>query len=196
MNLSPESQGRGVVWSARGIPLSAAKPQSKGAVIALAVVSVFLLLPFAGIVASALSNSGGMLAVVGPLVVGVFALVLLLAVAWGLLRVFRAGARLVGTELVARGAVRTRRVDLATARHVRLTSSGSGWNAGAAIPTLDASMDAYHRSLTVHFPGARRGYLPRSEVEALVAAIRAGQRTGLEAQQAENTIGALYLRAS
>lgn len=182
--------------SPQAVPLSAGKPQSKRAVIALVVVGVFVLLPFGGIVASALSKSSGALAVVGPLVVGVLGLVLLVAVVWGLLRVFRAGAQLIGTELVARGAVRTRRVDLATARHVRLTSSGSGWKAGAAIPTLDVHMDADQRSLTVYFTGARRGYLPRSEVEALVAAIRAGQRTGLEAQQAENTINELYLRAA
>lgn len=169
---------------------------NKVTVIALAVVSVVFVLPLAGVIAYAFSRFGGAFAVIGPLLMGVFVLGLLFAVVWGLVRVHRMGALLEGTELTVRpGAFTTRRVDLATAAQLRLTNH-TGWSVSSPIPFLYAGGDAQGRTATVVFGRARNGYLPLPEVEALVATIRAGAREGVVAQQAEQAVQELYLRAA
>ncbi|WP_216212419.1 hypothetical protein [Amycolatopsis aidingensis] len=163
--------------------------------IVLAMLCVIVVLPVGALSIVAFSRMDGGFASSFVFVLGFLGLVLVSFLGWGLLRAFRAGAYLEGTELVARGALRRRRADLASAQSLRLTRSSSGWNARALIPTLDASHDAHGRSVTIHFGGHVNGFLPQAEVEALVRAISAGSRTGLPAQQAEHTIKELYLLA-
>lgn len=162
--------------------------------IVLVPVVVLVVLPLGIIIASAFSRFGGVMAVAGPLAMGLLMLVLVVSLVWGLLRVFRAGAHLEGTELVVRpGAFSTHRVDLATAGQLRLANESSGMS---AVPTLYAWTDAQGRSARVTFGRARNGFLPHAEVEALAAAIRAGARQGAMAQQAEHAVQELYLRAA
>ncbi|MQA78391.1 MAG: hypothetical protein GEV10_07925 [Streptosporangiales bacterium] len=178
------------------LTLTAAGLPSFGRILLIVLVPVVVLmvLPLGPIIASAFSRFGGAMSVAGPLFIGLLLLGLLVALVWGLLRVFRAGAHLEGTELTVRpGAFSTHRVDLASARQLRLAAESSGMS---AVSTLFAGMDAQGRSAKVAFGRARNGYLPLHEVEALVAAIRTGARQGVEAQQAEHAIQELYLRAA
>jgi hypothetical protein len=177
------------------IQLSAGIPTlNKVMVFVLTAVAV-VVLGFVGLVASALSRSSGSLAVVGPALVGGFAVVAAFALVWGLARAIRSGAYVEGTELVVRGAFTTQRVDLATAQRLRLNDANPSVPS-AMVPVLGAYGDAKGRSATVVFRSSSNGFLPVHEVEALTHAIRAGHRTGIAAEQAEQVVRELALRAA
>jgi|GEM_PF-5530258 len=172
------------------VGISAVRKATVGVLIGLAFV---VLLPLGVLAGSGLAQSGlDVLAVGGPLMLGFLGLILLAVIAWGVSNAVRNSAYLQGTELVVRKALRTQRVDLATARVLRLTQSQSGWHSRPLVPTLEARDDVQQRSLMVHFGLHRDGFLPLYEVQALVAAIQAGSRVDVSAYQAERTIQDLH----
>lgn len=125
---------------------------------------------------------------------GLFGVLVLVAALWSILRIARLSATLYGSEVLWRGALTTRRVDLATAQKVR-TSDQAGTTPSGRIPILEVMSDAHGRSLTLRFASAARGYLPRYEVDALAAAVRSGRRDPLSSAQAEQAVQQLYARA-
>lgn len=176
--------------------LSAGLPTGRKVfLIVAAPLGMVLILPLF-VIGNAFRNFGGDVAwTIGVLFPWLGTAALVVAVACGLLSVVRTGAVLDGTDLVVRRIFSTRRVDLATAQRLRLTNAQSSFQAVALIPRLEAWGDAQGRSAIVHFGQARDGYLPAPEVDALTAAIRSGRRAGLAAEQAEETVRQLALRA-
>ncbi|WP_182906432.1 hypothetical protein [Microbispora sp. H13382] len=113
-----------------------------------------------------------------------------------LLRAFRSAARLTGTVLEVRGALETRRADLATAP-VRLDSRAAGPAGDSAAPTgwriplLIAGADP-DRPVTLRLRDLAGTLLPSPELHALAAAVESGTRQ--EAHAASAAEAAALLR--
>ncbi len=118
------------------------------------------------------------------------ALGLLALCCWAILHGARYGARLEGTELVVQHALRTKRVDLATARQVTL---GSQAMEHVTMPKLHAQQDARGRSATIRLKNMNAAWIPPQQLHALANAIMAGQRPQPhEQQQAQYAAQGLY----
>lgn len=174
-------------------PLSAGLPTFNKVLVFVLAGLLLVAVLFLAVIANALGNSSGSLAVVGPAATAVFAVIAVVGIVWGIAAVVRTGAYVEGTELVVQHAFRTRRVDLATARQLVLSDAHTGTG---TMPVLRAHEDSQGRSAVVMFREISTGLLPRPEVVALTAAIRAGNRSGQAAQLAETVIATLGSRAA
>lgn len=176
------------------VALSAGIPTANKILVFVMTGLAIIALLFLALVASALGRSSGTTGVLGPTLIGVFAVVAAVALVWGIASVVRVGAFVEGTELVVRKAFTEQRVDLATAQRLQLTDANQTVQS-FMLPVLGAYGDAQGRSATVVFRRTANGFIPGHEVEALTAAIRSGHRTGPVAELADQVLKDLATRA-
>ncbi|GAA4571160.1 hypothetical protein [Planotetraspora kaengkrachanensis] len=145
-------------------------------------------------------DNGGILYGGAVLFAGFFALIAMIAavaVVTFLLQTFRSRATLSGTTLEIRGALSTRRADLASGpvridtvpEYVR-GSDDRVVPTGRRIPRLIAA-DPSGRPVRLRLHGRDRGLLPSGELNALADAIESGTRPGPDAAHAAQTAAIL-----
>ncbi|MFG1868804.1 hypothetical protein [Micromonospora arborensis] len=134
-----------------------------------------------GMLPPALQDSGGRGGEAGPgLFIGLCGLPFVLLGIYLVLRVLRTAAWLDGSRARVRGALRTRTVDLATARidagAVSYRDAGDDSpTAGQRVPIIIATDQQNGRRVTIPLRGMGLGNLPPSELRALADAITTGR---------------------